>query len=280
MITEEQMRERALRNGPKIGPDPSVADIIMSSSSPFDRDQTKLFYSTIEVPLLGAALPTVSAGLGTLLVGGGYYDLATGNYDNAKNKLFGGLALLGASQVGFEMSAMRTATAKANAVQETLEREIFGTTGHRGMFSPALQSESVIATGVMRTQNGRLLTAVTVNNGFRSKIAAELSLLAEKHGAVFVSGTTHAERNLIAFSRYMNFRLPGMPIRASSPVCELCASAGHAEGVIFQNNLRGLRYTTKGWKAFQKGGYIAPSDAALSPNAIDWASKFTLFPGM
>jgi hypothetical protein len=132
----------------------------------------------------------------------------------------------------------------------------------------------------MRTQNGRLLTTVTVNNGFRSKIGQELSLLAEKHGAVFVSGTSHAERNLIAFAREMNYGIAGMPIIASSPVCEFCATAGHNAEVVFQNNLRGLSYMTKGWKAMRDGGYVAPSGAPLSSHAADWVNKYTLFPGV
>ena len=155
-------------------------------------------YEAIQVPLLGAALPSAAAGLGTYTIGSGYYELTQGNYDLATQKFLFGMSLLSSSQVGFELSSMRAATANANKLQTTLEAQLFGTRSQSGMFSPAMRSESVIATGVMRTQNGQLLTAVTVNNGFRSKIASELSLLAEEHGAVFVSGVSHAERNLVA----------------------------------------------------------------------------------
>ena len=278
--TKAENYERMLRDGPQLRAGPSASDAVMGSSI-FPPYQMKLMNEAIHLPLLGAALPSVAAGLGTFIVGSGFHALSNGDYELAKQRFLLGAGLLSSSQIGFEISSMRTATANANKLQGILENGIFGSrTGGGGMFSPRLRHESVIATGVMRNQSGKLLTAVTVNNGFRSKIASELSLLAEKHGAVFVSGTSHAERNLIAFAREMNMTIAGMPIVASSPVCEVCALAGHREGVVFQNNLRGLSYMTKGSKAMRTGGYIAPEGASMSPHASDWVDKYSLFPGV
>jgi RHS repeat-associated protein len=277
--TEAEMRDILIRSGPQLSAGPSASDAVMNSSL-FPKYQMQLMYEAAQVPLLGAALPSAAAGLGAFAVGSGYYELSQGNYGAAKARFLFGIALLGSSTAGFELSSMRTATANANKLQATLEMEVFGNKGRPGMFSARLQSESVIATGVMRTQNGQLLTTVTVNQGFRSKIARELSMLAEKHSAVFVSGTSHAERNLISFASEMNFGIAGMPIIASSPVCELCATAGHDAGVVFQNNLRPWRFNTVGSKATRIGGYVAPDGAPLSPHASEWIDKYTLFPGL
>lgn len=264
--TESEKRERAVSDGPQLRAGPSATEVIIASFPAYQRKEIE----ALQIPIMGLALPKLSAALGMFVIGAGYHSLANGDYGIAKQRFWGGLGLLLSSRDALKMSALRTARANANSLQATLEAEIFGSKVERGMFSPALRSESVIATGVMKTQSGGLLTTVTVNGGFRSKIASELSLLAEEHGAVFVSGTSHAERNLIAFARDMNFSLSRMPIIASSPVCEACVLAGEGAGVVFQNNFRGLRYMTKGWKSMRDSGYVAPAEAPISPNAINW----------